>query len=110
MNCEFTDIIGVEMLDGDLDGSAIYVPPISCPPSRLPGELAHLPPCGAPDTLEWRIDGRLTRICKKHAQPGELYRLSDDEGKARIKAVKDRIWADIVLRLSDIETEATCAE
>ena len=110
MNCEFTDIFEAEVLEGDLDSNAIRLPPISCPPSRLPEELAHLPPCGEPDTMEWRIDGRPTRICRRHALPSELYRLSDDEGKARMDAVKTRVWAEIILRLSEIELESTCAE
>ena len=110
MGCEFTDIFEAEVPEGDLDSNVVRLPAIAEPPSRLPEELAHLPPCGEPDTIDWVIDGRPTRICRRHALPSELYRLSDDEGKARMSVVKARINAEIILRLSEIELESTCAE
>lgn len=110
MGCEFIDIFEAEVPEGGLDSNIVRLPAIAEPPSRLPEGLAHLPPCGEPDTIEWRIDGRPTRICKNHARPSELYRLSDDEGKACLAVVKARINAEIILRLSEIELESTCAE
>lgn len=104
MQCEMRDLFPASDADSHSEFS-VRLPAIAEPPSRLPEELAHLPPCGAPDTIEWVIDERPTRICKKHALPSELYRLSDDEGRARIAVMKARVAAEIVLRLSEIELE-----
>lgn len=111
MQCEMRDLFPAKSYTESPSGLSVRIPAYGAiPPSRLPEGLAHLPPCGDPDTMEWVIDGRPTRICRRHAIPSELYRLSDDEGKARMDAVKTRVWAEIILRLSEIELESTCAE